>query len=274
MAKKSKDAYGALSQTNLLGFDPDDLVIVTDPADPLYDPRAEDPLDEQFILNIKAHGVIQPIAVWKDPENGETKVVFGRRRTRACREANKLRKAEGQPPLQIQAVVKRGTPQMMAAAMVIENENREDDTPLRKAAKMVRLNALGFSDEDVAVMFGLTKQQVRHYMRLLEQPAVVRNAVDAGKITMKMAIDLAKLDPEQQKEKLTEALAAGEGKKGHAKSRSMRKAVSNKPTMRSRSEISDHMGRIVNATVTSGVAHNILLWVLGGEWPEEVTLTK
>ena len=259
MAKKSKDAYGALSQTNLLGFDPEDLVIVTDPKSPLYDPRIEDPLTEEFILNIKTHGVIQPIAVWKNPETGKTEVVFGRRRTRGCIEANKRRQAEGLPALQVPAVVRRGSAEQMAAAMVIENENREDDTPLRRGQKMARLLTYGYGEADVANIFGCTVQTVKRILALLEQPAAVRNAVERGQLTIEAAGKLQKLDPEQQRQKVDEAIKESFGKTGHAKSRTIRKVVGARPRLRKRKEIEAMIGN------TTGDVARALQWVLGAE---------
>lgn len=46
MAKKSKDAYGAEGQSNLLNFDPARLTLVTDENSPLYDSRVNLPVDE------------------------------------------------------------------------------------------------------------------------------------------------------------------------------------------------------------------------------------
>lgn len=82
MAKKSKDVYGAEGQSNLLNFDPAKLTLVTDENSPLYDARVHLPVDEALARNINYQGVLEPIAVSKNPETGETEVVVGRQRVK------------------------------------------------------------------------------------------------------------------------------------------------------------------------------------------------
>ena len=108
MAKNSVDAYGASGKTNVLMFEPEKLHLVTDKTHPLYDERINLPIDEGMVLNIKELGVLEPITVWKDPENGLTCVVVGRQRVRHTMEANKLLLKEGKTSLLVPGVVKRG----------------------------------------------------------------------------------------------------------------------------------------------------------------------
>jgi ParB family chromosome partitioning protein len=78
-------------------------------------------------------GVLEPIIVWKDPETGLSCVVVGRQRVRHTLEANKRLLKEGKEPLLVPAVVKRGSANRMAQAMVSANEIRQADTPLGRA---------------------------------------------------------------------------------------------------------------------------------------------
>lgn len=134
MAKDSKVVYGASGKTNVLNFVPEKLHLITDKTHPLYDERIHLPIDEGMVLNIKELGVLEPITVWKDPENGLTCVVAGRQRVRHTLEANKLLLKEGKKPLLVPAVVKRGSANQMAKYMVSENEIRRPDTPLGRAS--------------------------------------------------------------------------------------------------------------------------------------------
>lgn len=118
MAKNSIDAYGASGKTNVLMFEPENLFLVTDKTHPLYDERINLPIDEGMVLNIKELGVLEPIIVWKDPENGRSCVVVGRQRVRHTLEANKLLLKEGKTPLLVPGVVKRGSAYQMAKYMV------------------------------------------------------------------------------------------------------------------------------------------------------------
>lgn len=147
MAKKSKDVYGAEGQSNLLNFDPAKLTLVTDENSPLYDARVHLPVDEALARNIDYQGVLEPIAVSKNPETGETEVVFGRQRVKAARLANEWRRHRGEPERQIPAVVYAGKRQSALDAIASENEARTADSPLGRAEKMRRHLALGKGED-------------------------------------------------------------------------------------------------------------------------------
>ncbi|HBZ8892853.1 TPA: hypothetical protein MNB12_005465, partial [Klebsiella pneumoniae] len=53
---------------NVLNFEPENLHLVTDKTHPLYDERVHLPIEEGMVLNIAELGVLEPIIVWKDPE--------------------------------------------------------------------------------------------------------------------------------------------------------------------------------------------------------------
>src|ERR1043165_7254460 len=121
MAKNSIDAYGGKGKTNLLFFDPEDLVLVTDVASPLYYHRENLPVSEALVRNIKAKGVLQAIRVCKNVETGKVEVVAGRQRVKAAREANRRLVAEGLEPVQVPAMVGRaGDPADQLGILVSE----------------------------------------------------------------------------------------------------------------------------------------------------------
>lgn len=238
MSKNSVDAYGAEGKSNVLFFDPDALKLVDDPAHPLYDERVNLPLDEAMVLNIMTFGVKQAIGVWKDPETGEVLVVAGRQRVKHTREANRRLAAQGSPLLQVPGIVSKGNVEHQAAFMVLENEIRQDDTPLGRARKMQQFAARNQSPESIAVIFGCTAPNVRQLLGVLEQPAAVQKAVEAGQITITAAHKLAKLTPDEQRIKVAEMVKAGAGLTGHAKARAVRAASGEAVTrMRSRSDV-------------------------------------
>lgn len=115
MAKNSIDAYGASGKTNVLMFEPEKLHLVTDKTHPLYDERIHLPINEAMVLNIMDQGVLEPIIVWKDPESGLACVVDGRQRVRHTLEANKRLVKQGDSPLLVPAVTKRGSGDYAAA---------------------------------------------------------------------------------------------------------------------------------------------------------------
>ncbi len=263
MAKNSIDAYGAAGKTNLLMFDPEKLVLVTNVSSPLYDPRVTLPVSESLVRNIMAVGVLQPVLVCKNAETGETEVVAGRQRVKAAREANKRLVAQGCEPIQVPAVTRRassGADQL--GVLVSENELREADTPLGRAEKMRRLMDLGRSEDQLAVTFGCTTQTVRNTLALLDCTATVRNAVEAGKINVGHALKLSKLEPVEQREKLAELVTAGETAatpRERAKAqRAVVQAPDAPPKMRSRREIEQALLTVRNATVATTLA-----WAMG-----------
>jgi ParB family chromosome partitioning protein len=262
MAKNSKDAYGAEGTTSLLSFDPDKLELVTDKDSPLYDLRVELPIDEAMVASIMHGGVAQPIVVWKNPETGAVQVVAGRQRVKNSREANKRLRERGQPPIFVPGVVKRGQAKDMALVMIVENEIREDDTPVGRAEKMQRLLGYGHPEETVATVFGVGSQTVKLSLKLLECCAAVRKAVDEGKINIGHARVLADLPPAEQKAKVDELIEAGATLKGHEKSRKQKAIVSKGPSMRTKKEIKAELEN------SRGARKAALEWVLGMESSE------
>ncbi|MDR5801621.1 ParB N-terminal domain-containing protein [Caballeronia sp. LZ001] len=257
MAKNSIDAYGASGKTNLLFFDPDKLVLVTDTASPLYDPRVDLPVNEDLARNIDFQGVLQPISVMKNTETGETEVAVGRQRVKAARLANEWRRARGEPPLQIPGQVHRGERRTALTAIISENELRKADTPLGRAEKMRRVMAFGYSETELATIFGCSAATVRATLALLECCADVRKAIESARINVTHARHLSKLPPAQQREKVRELVAAGANVAGHARARAQREALGERtPRMRSRKEILKELG------ASSGERAEALRWVL------------
>lgn len=260
MAKNSKDAYGASGKTNVLNFEPEKLHIVTDKSHPLYDERIHLPLDEAMILNIIDQGILEPIIVWKDPETGLSCVVDGRQRVRHTQEANKRLIEKGEAPLLVPAVTRRGSAVRMAQAMVSANEIRRADTPLGRAKKMADALERGHDEHDLSLMFGVSVQTVRATLSLLDATQAVKDAVEAGDVTVTQARQLASLPPEEQREKIKEVATATAGTSGHEKSRRQRQALGEaKPRIKSRKEIAKALES------SSGDYAQALSWVLGEE---------
>ncbi|MCM2537964.1 ParB N-terminal domain-containing protein [Burkholderia glumae] len=263
MAKNSIDAYGAKGKGNLLDFDPEDLTLVVDEAHPLYDSRVHLPLDEAMVRNIDFQGVLQPIEVTKNPETGDIEVVTGRQRVKNCREANRRRAERGEPKRLIKGFVRKLTleerDRVLSAATASENAIRQQETPISRAEKMARQLAYR-SEEDVAVIFGCNVQTVRASLSLLECCADVQKAVESGQISVTHAKVLAKLQPSEQRAKVKELIAAGDGVKGHAKARAQRAVMDgDAPRMRSRKTIEAELA------ASSGERAAALRWVLGQE---------
>jgi ParB family chromosome partitioning protein len=212
MSKNSVEAYGAAGKTNLLMFEPEALHIeLEDESSPVFDPRALEMPDDNFVRNIQAFGVLEPVLVRKNPETGKTEVVAGRRRVLAARIANERLLASGQTPLQVPAIVKRVDGAEAMEIMVIENAVREDESPMGRAKKMRRLMDRGRTEEQLAIAFGCSSSTVKNTLALLEVVPEVRKAVESGKLNATRAYKLSKLPAETQREELRILVeAAGE----------------------------------------------------------------
>lgn len=258
MAKNSIDAYGASGKSNVLSFLPEKLHIVTDKTHPLYDERIHLPIDEGMVLNIMDQGVLEPVIVWKDPETGLTCVVDGRQRVRHTIEANKRLEKAGQATLMVPGVAKRGSAIRMMQAMVSANEIRRADTPLGRAKKMVDALERGHDEKDLALMFGVSIQTVQATLALLDTTSDVQAAVEAGVVTATQARQLAKLSPDQQREKVKELESVSVEVKGHEKARRQREVMGEaKPRLKSRKEI------LKALESAEGEYADALRWVLG-----------
>jgi ParB family chromosome partitioning protein len=226
MGKNSKDTYGADGSTSLLSFYPEKLVIVTDPASPLYDERINLPLDETMIRNIQTFGVLEPIIVTRDPDSGDVLVIDGRQRVRHALEANKRLDAAGLPLLLVPATTRKGDDDAaLMSIMVATNEIRQADPPMVRAAKMQRMKARGMDDTNVALAFGVTTKTVENHLSLLDCARPVQKAIEQGFIGVSDAKYLSRLPPDQQRAKVEEIVKATVGKEGHARAKAKREVI-------------------------------------------------
>jgi len=207
--KDTKTAFD--SRTNAWTFDPADLILIENPDDPLYDPRVLLPLDEPMVLSIMFQGVIEPVIIAK--QANQPVVVDGRQRVKCAREANRRLREQGKEPVRVTAVVRRGTDADLFGVVISTNENRQDDTPLGRAEKCSRYLAMGRKEGEAAIAFGVTKQTISQWMKLLQCAPAVRKAVERGQLTSTDAAKLSNLPRGEQNDKL-EALLADAQKDG------------------------------------------------------------
>ncbi|HIF5886436.1 TPA: hypothetical protein ACX3IL_005536, partial [Klebsiella pneumoniae] len=146
----------------------------------------------------------------------------------------------------------------MAQAMVSANEIRQADTPLGRAKKMADALDRGHDEDDLALMFGVSVQTVRATLSLLDATQAVRDAVESGTVTVTQARQLASLNPEEQREKVSEIKAATAGTTGHEKARRQRAVLGEtKPRLKTRKEITKALES------AEGEYASALRWVLG-----------
>lgn len=227
MPKASRDSLNAKGKRDAYMFDPEDLVLVTDEKSSIYDERVHLPVDESLVLNIMfapdgvPQGVLEPITVIRNSETGKVEVAIGRQRVKAAREANRRLKKAGLEPVRVPAMIARAQTHRAMGMLISENEHRQDDTPLGRAKKAQRYLDLGRDEAEVATLFGISQSSVKNLLSLLDAPAAVRHAVEAGKITASEGYKLARLEPAEAKEKVEELLekaprAPGKKRRGNA----------------------------------------------------------
>ena len=184
---------------------PENLKLVTEKNDPLFDERVNMPLDEALVLNVMMFGVKEPVLVRKDGD--VLKVVAGRQRVRAATEANKRLVKAGKEPMAIRCVMERGTDDVMLGIMILENEARIDDDPMVRAEKLQRYMAMGKTEEEAAITFNKPLAGIKMLLKLLDCSPKVQKAVTTGKVSASAAAKISELERSAQDEALDEALA-------------------------------------------------------------------
>jgi len=220
-AKKAQYDHPVKRRDALL-IDPDDLVLEDDKDGPLFDPRARLAPDEplvQLMMNDDVGTELSAILITK--EEGRAKVVAGRRRVVAAREANRRLRAEKREPRLLLCLPKTSDSKGLLALMVAENEHRLSDTPLNRARKLQRYLDEGGTMEEAAEVFGTSERTLKSLQALLSCSVKVRTMVEKGNVPLSQARKLAKLQPAEQDEQVEkvkrEPKAKGKRKKGEEK---------------------------------------------------------
>lgn len=231
MPKASRDALKAKGKTDVWYFDPDDVVLVEDEESAVYDERVHDAFDEALVLSMMyapdgktPQGVVEILNGSRNPETGKTEITDGRQRTKACREANRRLKKQGLPPIRLPVHLKRLNDSQRMALMITANEHRKEDTPMRRALKAQRYVNLGHDEKEVAAMIGASETTVKSLLRLLDAPAAVRNALDAGKVSVSDAYRLSREEPEEARKKLAKLLEQAPRTPGKRRSSNSKRA--------------------------------------------------
>ncbi len=289
MAKATQEVVGSIAarvgatrRINAFMYAPEDLTVVVDPAHELYDERVKLPLDENLVRSIMHQGVLVPLIVRKNGElrGGKSviEVVDGRQRARAAIEANLRLEAMGRDALLVPATLRRGDGADLFGVSITANALRKGDTLLVRARAMVKLQNFGKSDEEVAVIFGVSESTVRSTVALLSCAKEVQRAVETRAISAVTARKLAVMPKAEQVEELRKLEGTG-ATKGKAAAASVDAAAEGrgkprKPfrmAMRTRKEVSAMLAIAVDASEKANavtverfdVAVAMLRWMLG-----------
>lgn len=154
-----------------------------------YQPRRHFDATEIAALadSLRQHGLLQPIIVRAVGERYQ--LIAGERRLRAAKEA-----MLHEIPARIMDLDDR----RVCEIAMVENLQREDLGAIEKAtAFKAYLEQFGSTQEELAEKLGLERSTVSNFIRLLELPEAIRNAVSEKKITMGHARALLGLDTEE-----------------------------------------------------------------------------
>lgn len=201
MGRNSAQVFGAVSRDDVLRFQPETLVLVTDEAHPLYDPRVSMPIDEAMVLSIMALGVIQPIvvrrSVGKDDET-IVEVVEGRQRVKNAIEANKRLKKAGREPVLVPAVRRKNGDDLDSMGVSAASFIRTPEPIIDQAKKIAKYLNMGGNEAMAASIFGVSRTTIHGRVLLVEAHKAVQKAVASGEISVEVGIKLAKLPNKEQ----------------------------------------------------------------------------
>ena len=157
-----------------------------------YQPRKifqKEALDE-LVESVKIHGIIQPIVVRQ--RDGHYELIAGERRWRAAQRAGLK---------QVPVVVKDISGDAPSLEMaIVENVQRENLNCIEEAIAYQQLmDEFQLSQEDIATRVGKNRVTIANTLRLLKLPAVVREDITSGKMSMGHARALLALEnPDDQ----------------------------------------------------------------------------
>lgn len=133
----------------------------------------DEALDE-LAASIEEHGLIQPLIV-NESGDGRYTLIAGERRWRASQRAGLV---------EVPVVVKEASPQAMLELALIENIQRADLNPLEEAAAYRQLiDEFGLTQAQVAQRVGKSRPAVANFVRLLDLPSEVQEAVVGGELS-------------------------------------------------------------------------------------------
>ena len=143
-----------------------------------WNPRSEaelaedNPAMKELVASVRAVGVIQPIDVWIDDGLALGIVLAGNRRVKAATLAGLK---------EVPAMVFKGITEAQAHEITrIENEVRSNVDPMRDAALIGEMLALGFNQKEIAARFGVSEARICRRRKLLDLCPKIREHADSA----------------------------------------------------------------------------------------------
>ncbi|HHS95808.1 MAG TPA: ParB/RepB/Spo0J family partition protein [Phaeodactylibacter sp.] len=151
-----------------------------------WQPRSEFEQEalHQLCESIKIHGLIQPVTVRRLDAN-TYQLISGERRIRAAKLADLA---------EVPAYIRTANDQEMLEMALVENIQRADLNPLEVAITYRRLkDECNLGDAQLAERVAKKRSTITNYLRLLDLPPNIQNAIRSKEITLSHAKALAGL---------------------------------------------------------------------------------
>lgn len=143
---------------------------------------------DDLVASVRQHGVLEPLLV--RPHNGQLEVVAGRRRLAAAKAAK-----VDQVPVRVKTL----SDEEALEIAVVENLQREDVHPLDEAeGYQALLKRAGYDVERLAARVGKSPSHIYQRLRLRELVPQAREAFERDELATAHALQLARLQPQDQ----------------------------------------------------------------------------
>lgn len=157
---------------------------------------------QELTDSIRINKVIQPILV--RPNGKGYMIVYGERRYRASLAVQALHKERNTIPCQVREM----TDAEALEIQLIENLQRKDVHPLEEAASIAKMLERGDDINEVAERLGKSASYVAKRAKLNDLIPDAQEVFFAGKMTITVAVQMARLDEDVQKEILDSELTS------------------------------------------------------------------
>ncbi|MEX1091711.1 MAG: ParB/RepB/Spo0J family partition protein, partial [Acidimicrobiia bacterium] len=133
-----------------------------------------------LVKSIEAVGILEPLLV--EGVDDSYTVIAGHRRLAAAKKAGLK---------EIPVIVMDFTEAEIAEAMLIENLQREDLSPIEEAEGLFRLETLGVTRKDMAARTGIPAKRIRERITLLDLPKQAQEKVHQRELPIEVGLLLA-----------------------------------------------------------------------------------
>ncbi|TWI73189.1 ParB family chromosome partitioning protein [Desulfobotulus alkaliphilus] len=129
---------------------------------------------QELADSIGREGILQPVLVRRSGQDYQ--IVAGERRVRAAKMAGLS---------SVPVIIRDLDDLRMLQISIVENIQRNDLSPMEEARAYQRLvQEFSMTQEAVASSVGKSRSSITNFIRLLQLPAMVQDAMDTGKISM------------------------------------------------------------------------------------------